>query len=249
MESKKKKKKKKNFLLLVISDGPKDKVKRFKFTKARINFIRTLIIILLFVVLGYIGFSAFRNTLAISRETALKQKITVLKEDNDQLLKEKEELADKVNILSETVNQKVDAEKEQEEKNIPSSFPLSGTAELEETNESFTLDDQEITRPIIIFTASLGTSVVASGGGVVTVVDSDSTYGNQVQIDHGNGYTSIYRNGTTAKVNVGDEVNRGTLLFEMGSDDEDDENANKMGYQIMKDGDYIAPTEVLEING
>ena len=254
MEKKRKKKKKKNFQVLVITNNPKDKVKKIRFTRARVNFIRSLMTILLLVILGYGGFSTYRNTLSISRETGLDHQVASLKEDNDKLQKENAELSDKVNILSETVNQKVDAEKELEEKNIPSGFPLSGTADLEETNEVISVDNEEVTRPIIIFKAGSGTSVVASGGGTVALVDVDATYGNQVLIDHGNGYISIYRSSTDAKVKAGDEVTRGTLLFELGSTDEDaneeeDSNANKMGYQIIKDGTYIDPTDILVING
>ena len=248
METKKKKKRKKNYIMLVVSDSPGDKVKKYKITKARVGFVRTLVIILFVVVLGYIGFSTFRNTLAIGRETVLKERLTALEDEHSKLTVENNELTEKVNILSETVNQKVDAEKEQEEKNIPSGFPLSGTADLEETNEILQMDDEEVTRPIIIFKAGAGTSVVASGGGSVIAVDSDNTYGTQIQVDHGNGYVSAYRSGNEAKVKVGDEVIRGTLLFELGTD-EDDENASRMGYQIIKDGEYINPTEVLEING
>lgn len=248
METRKKRKRKRNYVLLVVSDNPKDKIKKYKITKARVKFVRSLVIILLLVILGYIGFSTFRNTLAISRETALKEELTGIQSERDKLAVENTELTEKVNILSETVNQKVVAEKEQEEKNIPSGFPLSGTADLEETNEMLIMDDEEILRPIIIFKAGEGTGVVASGGGVVIAVDSDNTYGTQVQIDHGNGYVSAYRSGTDAKVKVGDEVIRGTLIFEMEVD-EDDENTSRMGYQIIKDGEYINPTEVLEING
>lgn len=249
METRKKKKRKNNYVLLVISDNPAKKIKKHKITKARVNFVKTLVIILFLVIIGYICFSTFRNTLSVGRETALKEKVTTLEAENDKLTTSNDELTEKVNILSETVNQKVDAEKEQEEKNIPSGFPLSGTADLEETNEVLTIDDEEVTRPIIIFKAGEGTSVVASGGGVVIAVDSDNTYGTQVQIDHGNGYVSAYRSGTEAKVKVGDEVIRGTLLFEMSASDDDNENADRMGYQIIKDGEYINPTEVLEING
>ena len=251
MAARKKKKRKNNYVMLIVSDNPGKKVKRQRITKARIGFIRTLIITLLLVVLGYIGFSTFRNTMAIGRETALKEKVSELENANEKLTVENNELTEKVNILSETVNQKVDAEKELEEKNIPSGFPLSGTADLEETTEVLNMGDEEIRRPIIIFKAGEGTSVVASGGGEVIAVDSDNTYGTQIQIDHGNGYVSAYRSGTEAKVKVGDEVIRGTLLFEMGEIEDDDENENgtRMGYQIIDNGEYINPTEVLEING
>ena len=54
--------------------------------------------------------------------------------------------------------------------------------------------------------------------------------------------------GTQPKVKEGDEVARGALLYEM---EEDDDNvlAAVMAYQVMKDGEYIKPTDVLEING
>ncbi len=248
---KRSRKKNKNFQILVVAENPKDNVKRLKFTKTRVNFIKTLLTILLLALLGYIGFCTYRNTLSISREADLNQQINTLKGENDKLQEENAELSEKVNILSETVNQKVDAEKELEEKSIPSGFPLSGTADLEETNEIVDVDGEEITRPIIIFKAGNGISVVSSGSGIVVLSDIDATYGNQVQIDHGNGYISIYRSDTSAKVKVGDEVTRGTLLFELGSDDEDDdeESSNNIGYQIIKDGTYISPTDVLVING
>ena len=131
---------------------------------------------------------------------------------------------------------------------MPTGFPLSGTADMEEITETVQVEDEEVTRDLILFKAGDGVSVVASGAGSVLLADIDSVYGYQVQIDHGNGYISIYRSGTEPKVKNWDEVTRGTLLFEMESDD-DDENASRMGYQIMKDGEYIKPTEVLEING
>ena len=101
---------------------------------------------------------------------------------------------------------------------------------------------------MILFDASEGISVVASGAGVVRYMSEDHKYGYQVFVDHGNGSISVYRSCTTPKVNEGDEVVRGTLLYEMEEDD-DNEFADIMAYQIMKDGDYIEPTDVLEING
>ena len=47
---------------------------------------------------------------------------------------------------------------------------------------------------------------------------------------------------------MGDEVARGALLYEM-KEDADNEWADIMAYQVTKDGEYILPTDVLEING
>lgn len=248
LQSGKKKKKKANYVLLVVSDSPVEKTKRYKFSKTRVKFLKSLFLLMILALIGYIGFTSYYNTIVMSRETALKTKLEELSEANAQLQEENEQLLDKVSILSKTVNEKVDAEKVQEEKNMPSGFPLSGTAEVEETEEVLEMEDGDVTRPMILFNASDGVSAVAAGAGIVSFVDFDNKYGYQVFIDHGNGYTTIYRSGTEPKVKEGDEVARGALLYEMEEDD-DNELADIMAYQVMKDGEYIKPTDVLEING
>ncbi len=248
MSSNNKKKIKKNYVLLVVSDSPLEKVRRYKFTRARVNFMKILIALLLIATVSYVGFSSYNNTIIMSRETSLKDKIAQLEDDYKQLELENEQLSEKVSILSKTVNEKVDAEKIQEEKNLPKGFPLSGTADMEETEETLEMDDGDEVRPMIQFNASEGISVVAAGAGMVSYVESDNKYGYQVHIDHGNGYVTVYRSGTEPKVKQGDEVARGALLYEM-KEDEDNEYADVMIYQVMQGGTYIPPTDILEING
>ena len=233
---KRKKKTKINYFLLLVSDSPTKKVKKFKYTKARINFVKTVAALFFIALLGYIAYNSYQNTVIMSREDAFKAKIKELEDANAVLMQEKEELTEKVTILSKTVNEKVDAEKVLEEKNLPKGFPLSGKAAMEETQETIEGEDGD------------EVSVVATGGGVVCHREMDNEYGYQVHIDHGNGYITIYRSGTVPKVDEGDEITRGTLLFEMKEDD-DNELADNMAYQVTKDGEYIVPTEVLEING
>ena len=245
---KRKKKEKINYFLLLVSDSPTKKVKKFKYTRARINFIKTLAAMFLIALLGYISFNSYRDTVVVNREAAFKNKIEELEEENAVLIQEKEALTEKVTILSKTVNEKVDAEKVLEEKNLPKGFPLSGKASMEETQETIENDDGDEIRPMLLFDADDDVSVVATGGGKVCHCETDNEYGYQIHIDHGNGYITIYRSGTTPKVNEGDEVTRGTLLYEM-KEDEDNELADTMAYQVTKDGEYIMPTEVLEING
>ncbi len=111
---------------------------------------------------------------------------------------------------------------------------LTGGAAIEEVTEG---------EPMVIFTATEGTTVVASAKGIVTAVEEDETYGCKIVIDHGNGYVSIYFNGGEAQVKVGDEVAQGRTLFLVGNDNK------QLIYQIMKDGGYIKPTDMLSING
>lgn len=243
-----KKKTKINYFLLLVSDSPTKKVKKFKYTRARINFIKTLIALFFLALLGYVAFSSYQNTVVMNREAAFTAKIKELEEANAVLTQERDELADKVTILSKTVNEKVDAEKILEEKNLPKGFPLSGIAAMEETQETIEGEEGDEVRPMLLFDADEEVSAVATGGGTVCHREMDNEYGYQIHIDHGNGYITIYRSGTTPKVDVGDEVTRGTLLFEM-KEDEDNELADKMAYQVTLDGEYVVPTEVLEING
>lgn len=243
-----KKKTKINYFLLLVSDSPTKKVKKFKYTRARINFINTIMALFFIALLGYIAFSSYQNTVVMNREAAFTAKIKELEEANAVLVQEKEELAEKVTILSKTVNEKVDAEKILEEKNLPKGFPLSGKADMEETQETIETDAGSEVRPMLLFDADEAVSVVATGGGTVCHCEFDNEYGYQVHIDHGNGYVTIYRSGTAPKVSEGDEITRGTLLFEMNEDD-DNELADTMAYQVTRAGEYIVPTEVLEING
>jgi len=243
-----KKKKKINYFLLLVSDSPTKKVRKFKYTRARINFIKTLIALFFIALLGYIAFSSYQNTVILNREAAFTARIKELEEANAVLTSEKGELEEKITILSKTVNEKVDAERILEEKNLPKGFPLSGKAAMEETQETIETENGEEVRPMLLFDADEEVSVVATGGGTVCHREIDNEYGYQVHIDHGNGYITIYRSGTAPKVDEGDEVTRGTLLYEM-MEDEDNELADNMAYQVTKDGEYIVPTEVLEING
>ena len=243
-----KKKKKTNYVLLLVSDSPTQKVKKYKFTKARVNFLKSVLFLFFLVLVGYVAFTSYYNTIVISREAAFTAKIKELEETNALLEEEKLQLTDKVTILSKTINEKVDAEKALEEKNMPKGFPLSGTADMEETEETIETEDGEETRPMILFNADAKVGVVSAGAGMVSLIEMDNEYGYRVHIDHGNGYVTIYRSGTEPKVSQGDEVARGALLYEMEEDD-DNELADNMAYQVTKDGEYIVPTDVLEING
>lgn len=249
MENKKKKKKKHHYVLLCVSDAPNVKVKKYKFSIARINFLRVVITLLFVLLLGYVLFTSYHNTITLSNETSLRQKVAELENEKNSLITENAELTEKVAILSETVNQKMIEEEALKEKNMPTGFPLSGTADMQEMEEEVELaNGEDETRPLILFDAEDGIFAVSAGAGVITEVELDLEYGYRIKIDHGNGYETIYRNGTEPMVKVGDEVARNALLFELKEDDDND-LADIMAYQIIKEGKYIVPTEILEING
>jgi biotin carboxyl carrier protein len=166
---------------------------------------------------------------------------------------------------------------EAEQLSVPSLLPISGTASMvasyddpnsgdiaieglidadgnavkPEENEDGEGDENTETtpvdtsayNPILILSAEEGSTITSAGSGTVTSVAGDLKYGNSVTIDHGNGYVSIYRNGGESLVHEGDTVVRGATLFVVGSDN------TKLGFQLQKDGAFINPEDLIEING
>ena len=94
-----------------------------------------------------------------------------------------------------------------------------------------------------IFEASAGTLVVAAAKGMVSAVNADAEYGFNVWIDHGNGYVTVYRNAGEPVVEAGNSVVQGSTIFIIG------EENTKLGYQMLHDGSYIKPTDMLAISG
>lgn len=243
----KKKRKASYYYALTISNDPKSNVKSRRYTHGLLKLYEVIVAILSLAVLCFVGYASYSASVTREREAALKDTISTLQEENASLTSDNEALNEKVSILSETVNQKVEVVAQIEEKSLPTGFPLSGTAELKEKDEVLRIDGKTIERPMIEFAASNGTYVVAAGDGTVSLVAEESTYGWEVRIDHGNGYVTVYRTNTEPKVKQGDEVPRGGLLYEMEAAQND--SSAKMAYQILKDDEYIKPTEMLRIEG
>jgi murein DD-endopeptidase MepM/ murein hydrolase activator NlpD len=59
------------------------------------------------------------------------------------------------------------------------------------------------------FVADIGTPVVAAAGGVVVVADKHPQYGNMIEIDHGNNFTTRYAHLSKMAVKEGQVVKRG----------------------------------------
>lgn len=250
-----------SYTVMIISDSAKKHRKELHIKAGAVGAVTVGAFLLLLVLVCYVVYSSI--TLSDSLERGKKQmnQIVQLQEENEKLTVEKEELEGKVSILSETINQKVEIEQAQAEKDaeehLPKGFPLSGTAQLK--TEEVTADDAEDAdddeddaaqemhanseRKEVIFQAAAGVNVITSGAGMVIAVDADIDYGNVVSVDHGNGYISIYRNAGDPLVKVGSEVERAELLYVVGEDN------LELGYSISENGNYVDPMEMIEING
>ena len=62
-----------------------------------------------------------------------------------------------------------------------------------------------------------GSDVISVGAGVVTWAGERYGYGNLVEVNHGNGYSTRYGHGKKVLVKVGDAVKKGQVLALMGS--------------------------------
>jgi murein DD-endopeptidase MepM/ murein hydrolase activator NlpD len=69
----------------------------------------------------------------------------------------------------------------------------------------------------IDFAAPIGTPIYAAAGGVVTAAEVHPEYGNMVEIDHGNGLSTLYGHASRLLVKAGDIVRRGQKVAEIGT--------------------------------
>ncbi len=69
----------------------------------------------------------------------------------------------------------------------------------------------------IDFGAPTGTDVLAADGGTVISSKWNSSYGYMIEIDHGNGFVSLYAHNSQLLVDVGDEVGQGQLIAKSGN--------------------------------
>lgn len=244
-----KQKQKKSHVVIVTSNAEDANVKRFQIRSWVVWLILIVVCVLLGAVLGYFMFEDQIWNNANGRIEEYKQTIKEMQmqinTNSAQTLEEKKQLEEEIekiqkdnSILKDTVNlirEEKDLLKGQVERLYnPTMLPLTGGATIEENTEG---------DPLCLFYASEGELVVASAAGTVTEIIEEPEYGYKVSVDHGNGYVTIYRNKGVPKVKPGERLMQGVTIFVIGS-----ENV-KLGYQILKDGGYIHPMEIMEIEG
>lgn len=231
-------KRRKRYALLLVTEKDDGTMKQHTISSSLVEV--TIAVLFVIAVAVICKFIYDGITLKDARQEIVSQIILInnLTDENEALSVENSTLSNKVTVLSEAVSMKVATEdaisQELVENAIPKGFPLSGSATMKEAEEG---------DPMLIFTTVQGVNVVTSGTGTVVSVSADEQYGNRIIIDHGNGYQSIYRNGGTALVKNGEELGKGYILFSIGEENQE------LGYQVMKDDEYIDPMLVVDING
>lgn len=239
-------KRKTSHVVLVTSDAVDSGVRQFRISSRMLWILICVLCIFIGILVGYIAYEERIWSAMDKRSDLQARQIDTLQEANAALRTEKinleSEMIDQektIQILSETINQHTKTIQEMQEildkQSTPTEFPLSGSAAME------TIDEPE--QKICIFTATVGKLVTATATGTVVEAEEDEEYGYRIVVDHGNGYMTVYRNGSGPLVRLGDSVYGGTALYEIKKKHE------KLGYQILKDGVYINPEEMLSISG
>lgn len=231
-------KRKSKFAFLLVTEKEDGTIKKYTISSTVVEVIAAVLFILAVAVICKFVYDEI--TLRDARKEIVDQIVTInnLTDENEALSVENSTLSSKAAVLSETVSKKAATEdaisQETIENALPKGFPLSGSATMQEAQEG---------DPMLIFTASNGTNVITTGTGTVISVDADETYGTRIVIDHGNGYKSVYRNNGTALVKNGEELGKGYILFSIEEDNQE------LGYQMMREDEYIDPMLLIDING
>lgn len=238
MTEEKKRGRKYKYTLMLFMDSKEGNVRQLQIDPVVVETLTAVLVVSLIVLAVICRFRG--EELATLRETGADQaaQIQTLEAENGELTVREEELAQKVTVLSDTINRMVEEEEKKAEKEakarMPIGFPMTSSASVEQA------DGEDL---MVKLTGTEPGSIVAAGNGVVDSITSDSSYLHCVRIDHGNGYTSIYRNDGEVMVREGVEIVRGSILYVIGEDN------TQLGYQILYEDKYVDPMELLNIDG
>lgn len=89
--------------------------------------------------------------------------------------------------------------------------------------------------------APRGTAIYAAYKGVVASAGYNSSMGNYVMINHGNGLYTIYMHASVLNVSEGDTVSTGQKIAEVGSTGSS--TGNHLHFTVRKDGEYVDPND------
>jgi murein DD-endopeptidase MepM/ murein hydrolase activator NlpD len=93
------------------------------------------------------------------------------------------------------------------------------------------------------FAGKTGSEVIAVADGVITWSSSRYGYGELVEINHGNGYSTRYAHNSDNLVSVGDEVRKGQTVALMG--DTGRATGPNLHFEVLKNGRRVNPVKFI----
>ena len=91
----------------------------------------------------------------------------------------------------------------------------------------------------IDFAGQMGGPVIAVAKGVVTYAGKRYNYGQMIEIAHGNGYSTRYAHNSRLMVSVGDTVEKGFQIAEIGSSGRS--TGPHVHFEVLKNGRQVNP--------
>ncbi|MBN1378457.1 MAG: peptidoglycan DD-metalloendopeptidase family protein [Gammaproteobacteria bacterium] len=88
-----------------------------------------------------------------------------------------------------------------------------------------------------------GSSIIAVAGGVVTWADQRWGYGNLLEINHGNGYSTRYGHCLEILVKEGEAVKKGQIVATMGSTGRS--TGPHVHFEVLQDGQQVNPLDFI----
>jgi len=89
------------------------------------------------------------------------------------------------------------------------------------------------------YSGSYKSEILAAADGVVVWAGKRSSYGNMVEIDHGNGFMTRYAHAETVKVELGQKVTAGQTIAVMGKTGR--ATSEHLHFEILKNGHKVNP--------
>lgn len=124
---------------------------------------------------------------------------------------------------------------------IPLKIPTQVTSEFGKRQNPFGFNKEFHNG--IDFAGTIGDPVIATASGTVTHAGWGGAYGKYVEVDHGNGYVSLYAHLSEISVEWGDEVNPGDEVGLLGNTGRS--TAPHLHYSIFEDNEAIDPQPFL----
>ena len=91
------------------------------------------------------------------------------------------------------------------------------------------------------FSAKIGTEVLATANGTVKSSKYYGSFGHYIEIDHGNGYVTVYAHLSKRMVRRGDKVTRGDIIAEIGNTGKS--TAAHLHYEVKLNGNHVNPNQ------
>ncbi len=98
---------------------------------------------------------------------------------------------------------------------------------------------QKANHPGMDYSGAYKSEIVAAADGVVVWAGKRSSYGNMVEIDHGNGFMTRYAHAEEVKVKLGQKVTAGETIAIMGKTGR--ATSDNLHFEILKNGQRVNP--------